>query len=93
MLTKTTPIVAALVIAVSQVMTPSTAMAMGEPKSNQFWWPEKLNLSPLRQHSQESNPMGDDFDYAKAFESLDLEAVKKDIKTLMKTPQDWWPAD
>ena len=93
MLTKTTPIVAALVIAVSQVMTPSTAMAMGEPKSNQFWWPEKLNLSPLRQHSQESNPMGDDFDYAKAFESLDLDAVKKDIKTLMKTPQDWWPAD
>ena len=83
MLTKTTPIVAALVIAVSQVMTPSTAMAMGEPKSNQFWWPD----------SAESNPMGDDFDYAKAFESLDLEAVKKDIKTLMKTPQDWWPAD
>ncbi|PHS74606.1 MAG: catalase/peroxidase HPI [Porticoccus sp.] len=93
MLTKTTPIIAALVIAVSQVMTPSTAMAEGEPKSNQFWWPEKLNLSPLRQHSQESNPMGDDFDYAKAFASLDLDTVKKDIETLMKTSQDWWPAD
>lgn len=93
MLTKTTPIIAALVIAMSQVVTPSTAMAMGEPKSNQFWWPENLNLSPLRQHSQESNPMGDDFDYAKAFASLDLDTVKKDIETLMKTPQDWWPAD
>ncbi|MFT6420700.1 MAG: catalase-peroxidase [Porticoccus sp.] len=93
MLTKTTPILAALVIAMSQVVTPSTAMAMGEPKSNQFWWPENLNLSPLRQHSQESNPMGDDFDYAKAFASLDLDTVKKDIETLMKTPQDWWPAD
>jgi len=93
MLTKTTPIIAALVIAMSQVVTPSTAMAMGEPKSNQFWWPENLNLSPLRQHSQESNPMGDDFDYAKAFASLDLDSVKKDIETLMKTPQDWWPAD
>ncbi|MBG56732.1 MAG: catalase/peroxidase HPI [Porticoccus sp.] len=93
MLTKTTPIIAALVIAVSQVMTPSTAMAEGEPKTNQFWWPEKLNLSPLRQHSQESNPMGDDFDYAKAFASLDLDTVKQDIETLMKTSQDWWPAD
>jgi len=93
MLTKTIPIVAALVIAVSQVVTPSTAMAEGEPKSNQFWWPEKLNLSPLRQHSEESNPMGDDFDYAKAFASLDLDTVKQDIETLMKTSQDWWPAD
>ncbi len=93
MLTKTTPIIAALVIAVSQVMTPSTAMAEGEPKTNQFWWPEKLNLSPLRQHSQESNPMGDDFDYAKEFASLDLDTVKQDIETLMKTSQDWWPAD
>ncbi|WP_407674730.1 catalase/peroxidase HPI [Porticoccus hydrocarbonoclasticus] len=74
-------------------MTPSTAMAEGEPKTNQFWWPEKLNLSPLRQHSQESNPMGDDFDYAKAFASLDLDTVKQDIETLMKTSQDWWPAD
>ena len=93
MLTKTIPIVAALVIAVSQVVTPSTAMAEGEPKSNQFWWPEKLNLSPLRQHSEESNPMGDDFDYAKAFASLDLDTVKQDIETLMKTSQDWWTAD
>ncbi|MGA9573959.1 MAG: catalase/peroxidase HPI, partial [Lysobacterales bacterium] len=64
-----------------------------EPKSNQFWWPEKLNLSPLRQHADESDPMGEDFNYAEAFESLDLDAVKKDIEALMTTSQVWWPAD
>lgn len=61
--------------------------------SNQYWWPERLDLSPLRQHARESNPMGDDFDYAKEFQTLDLAAVKADIKTLMTTSQDWWPAD
>jgi len=61
--------------------------------SNQDWWPERLDLSPLRQHARESNPMGDDFDYAKEFQTLDLAAVKADIKTLMTTSQDWWPAD
>ncbi len=61
--------------------------------SNQDWWPERLDLSPRRQHARESNPMGDDFDYAKEFQTLDLAAVKADIKTLMTTSQDWWPAD
>jgi len=61
--------------------------------SNQFWWPEQLNLQPLRQHAAESNPLGADFNYAEAFESLDLDAVKKDIEELMTTSQDWWPAD
>ena len=61
--------------------------------SNQDWWPERLDLLPLRQHARESNPMGDDFDYAKEFQTLDLAAVKADIKTLMTTSQDWWPAD
>jgi catalase-peroxidase len=61
--------------------------------SNQFWWPERLDLSPLRQHTVESNPMDRDFNYAKAFNKLDLEAVKKDIAVLMKTSQDWWPSD
>ncbi|WGL17338.1 catalase/peroxidase HPI [Microbulbifer bruguierae] len=65
----------------------------GEPKSNQFWWPDQLDLSPLRDHAKSSNPMGDDFDYAKAFNSLDLNAVKKDIAQVLKTSQDWWPAD
>ncbi|MGB1581142.1 MAG: peroxidase family protein, partial [Nevskiales bacterium] len=61
--------------------------------SNQFWWPERVDLAPLRQHGIESNPMGEDFDYAKAFESLDLQAVKKDIEAVMTSSQDWWPAD
>ena len=63
------------------------------PKSNQFWWPETLDLSPLRQHSAQSNPLGKDFDYAKAFASIDLKAVKQDIQKVLTTSQDWWPAD
>jgi catalase-peroxidase len=61
--------------------------------SNQFWWPERLDLAPLRQHAVESSPLGKNFDYAKEFKKLDIKAVKKDIEKLMKTPQDWWPAD
>ncbi len=61
--------------------------------TNQDWWPERLDLTPLRQHARESNPMGDDFDYAKEFQTLDIAAVKKDIEALMTTSQDWWPAD
>ena len=63
------------------------------PKTNQFWWPEQVDLSPLRAHSAESNPMGDDFSYAEAFASLDLGAVKKDIAAVLTDSQDWWPAD
>lgn len=61
--------------------------------SNQFWWPERLDLSPLRQHADKSSPMDKNFKYAQEFKKLDLKAVKKDIETLMKTSQDWWPAD
>ncbi|WP_460821597.1 catalase/peroxidase HPI [Lysobacter olei] len=61
--------------------------------TNQHWWPERLDLSPLRAHGATSNPYGADFDYAKAFNSLDLAAVKADIKKVMTTSQDWWPAD
>ncbi len=64
-----------------------------ENVSNQFWWPERLDLAPLRQHSEKSDPMGKKFDYAKEFNKLDLKAVKADIEKLMKTSQDWWPAD
>ncbi|MCU0757653.1 MAG: catalase/peroxidase HPI [Steroidobacteraceae bacterium] len=61
--------------------------------SNEFWWPEKLDLRPLRQHAVESNPYGKDFDYAAEFAKLDLAAVKKDIAALMTQSQPWWPAD
>ena len=67
--------------------------AQGEPQPNQFWWPDQLDLSPLRQHAAESNPLGEQFDYAKAFASLDLNAVKQDIAKVLTTSQAWWPAD
>jgi catalase-peroxidase len=65
----------------------------GEGTSNRDWWPNQLKLNSLRQHSSKSDPMGTSFDYAEAFKSLDLKAVKKDIIDLMTTSQDWWPAD
>ncbi len=67
------------------------AISSGDPITK--WWPERLNLNILRQHSEKSDPMGKEFDYAKEFESLNLEEVKKDINELMVTSQDWWPAD
>ncbi|MEO5782238.1 MAG: catalase/peroxidase HPI, partial [Ginsengibacter sp.] len=60
---------------------------------NRDWWPNQLKLNILRQHSTLSNPMGESFNYAEEFKSLDLDAVKKDIFDLMTTSQDWWPAD
>jgi catalase-peroxidase len=93
MLKKSIPLLAALAVATSAASISNAATAPGEPKSNQFWWPEQIDLSALRDHGPESDPMGDDFDYAEAFASLDLDAVKKDIESLMKTSQDWWPAD
>jgi catalase-peroxidase len=67
--------------------------AQGDPTPNQFWWPDQIDLSPLRQHAAESNALGENFDYAKAFLSLDLNAVKQDIAKVLTTSQDWWPAD
>jgi len=61
--------------------------------SNRDWWPKQLRLDLLRQHSSRSNPMGEDFDYAKEFKSLDLAAVKRDLAALMTDSQPWWPAD
>ncbi|MEZ0260745.1 MAG: catalase/peroxidase HPI [Alphaproteobacteria bacterium] len=69
------------------------AMAEGTPRQNQFWWPEQLNLQPLRQNALESDPMGQGFNYAQEFKTLDLAAVKKDIADVMKKSQPWWPAD
>ncbi len=67
--------------------------AAGGGTSNQDWWPKRLKLNLLHQHSSLSDPMGPRFDYAKEFETLDLEAVKKDLGALMTDSQDWWPAD
>lgn len=65
----------------------------GGGTSNRDWWPNQLKLNILRQHSALSNPMGEKFNYAEEFKSLDLDAVKRDIFDLMTTSQDWWPAD
>ena len=65
----------------------------GSGTRNRDWWPNQLKLNILRQHTSISNPMGEQFNYAEAFKSLDLTAVKKDILDLMTTSQDWWPAD
>src|SRR6056297_2625538 len=65
----------------------------GSGTKNEDWWPDRLNLNILRQHSALSDPMEEDFDYAEAFKSLDLKAVKKDLHKLMTDSKDWWPAD
>jgi len=67
--------------------------AAGQGMSNRDWWPNMLKLNVLRQHSAENNPMGEDFDYAAEFATLDLPTVKKDIEQLLTTSQEWWPAD
>jgi catalase-peroxidase len=69
--------------------TPETS----RPRTNQDWWPNQLNLKVLHQHSPAGNPLDEDFDYAKAFEGVDVHALKKDVFEVMTTSQDWWPAD
>jgi len=73
-------------------LSESKAVAGGGTTNND-WWPNKLRVDILRQHSSKSNPMDPDFNYAEEFKSLDLEAVKSDLKALMTDSQDWWPAD
>ncbi|MBD1429434.1 catalase/peroxidase HPI [Sphingobacterium litopenaei] len=67
--------------------------AAGRGTQNKDWWPNQLNLHILKQHDTKTNPMGEDFDYAKEFQSLDLDALKADLHALMTDSQDWWPAD
>lgn len=99
MLTLPLPGVVLLALAITQIsyatdnITPAANNANQVAQSNQFWWPDRLDLSPLRQHAASSNPLGSQFDYAKEFQQLDLKAVKKDLAQLMTTSQDWWPAD
>lgn len=90
--------IAAIGATSTTVSKPAGAMGSGnvapdQPRSNQFWWPEQLDVSSLRDHDSRSNPLGEDFNYAAAFNALDLDAVKDDINTLLTTSQDWWPAD
>src|SRR5579872_3796605 len=61
--------------------------------TNSEWWPSQVDVNILHQHSPKSDPMGEEFDYAKEFKSLDLNAVVKDLQSLMTDSQDWWPAD
>ena len=78
----------------SEAKCPFTGNSLTEDGTyNKDWWPNQLDLSPLRRYSEKSNPMDSDFDYAKEFESLDLDALKKDIDEALTTSQDWWPAD
>jgi catalase-peroxidase len=65
----------------------------GAPRTNQDWWPNQLDVSKLHPHHPKSDPLGDDFDYAKEFAKLDVEALKADLISVLTTSQDWWPAD
>ena len=65
----------------------------GQPRDNQFWWPDQLDLTSLRDHDRRSNPLGEDFSYVEAFQDLDVEAVKRDVDAMLTQSQDWWPAD
>ena len=80
----------AVLAAALLTVTPSL---LANPMSNKDWWPERLDLSILRQHNPSSSPLGADFNYAKAFKRLDLPAVKKDVAAALTDSQDWWPAD
>ncbi len=72
---------------------PSPTSEAPRPRSNQDWWPNQLDLSVLHRHSPLSDPMGEDFDYAKEFATLDVQALRRDLIELMTSSQDWWPAD
>ncbi len=91
--TMTMFVMALLVLGLSSVASIDLALAQDRVTTNEYWWPNRLDLTPLRTNSPASNPLGADFDYAKEFKSLDLDAVKRDLEILMTTSQDWWPAD
>ena len=77
----------------SEGKCPITGKGTAAPRSNRDWWPNQLNLASLHTNHPSGNPMGEDFDYAAEFKSLDLQALKKDLQALMTDSQDWWPAD
>jgi len=75
------------------VIASPTVQVTNRPRSNSDWWPNQVNLNVLNRPSGSSDPLGEDFDYRKAVESLDVEAVKSDVVDVMRTSQEWWPAD
>ena len=89
----TIPLAAAIAIIMTPVLTGPVFAQGATAPTNDYWWPNRLSLDPLRQNAAVSNPMGADFDYAAAFATLDLDAVKQDLFAVMTTSQDWWPAD
>ena len=93
MLKQTISMITFLAVAISPGLPVNLAVAQQGAPTNEYWWPNRLSLDPLRQTSPESNPLGEDFNYAEEFESLDMDAVKADLEELMTTSQDWWPAD
>ncbi|WP_017445900.1 catalase/peroxidase HPI [Gayadomonas joobiniege] len=95
MLKRTITLISAAILATSAnaAASESSQNQSTTIQSNQFWWPEQLNLSPLRAHGAESNPYAEDFDYREAFLQLDLDEVQADIKKVLTDSQDWWPAD
>ena len=91
------PVITAAVVAALFAGAPATTATAATPAGgsmqNRDWWPNQLDLRPLRQNSAKSNPLGEQFDYAAEFSKLDLNAVKADIRQVLTTPQPWWPAD
>ncbi|MCB1684076.1 MAG: hypothetical protein KDI31_06315, partial [Pseudomonadales bacterium] len=84
---------AAVAVSIAALVPPGASAADVMARTSQFWWPQTLNLEPLRAHDARSNPYGEDFDYTAAFNSIDLQALKNDIETTLTNSQDWWPAD
>jgi len=90
---KMLPMLAVLAITLSPLAWSAPPLPTDKPMATRDWWPSVLDLSPLRQHDAGADPYGPDFDYAAAFKTLDLAAVKKDIAAVLTTPQPWWPPD
>lgn len=93
MLKKSLILATAISLGLSTLAAVNPAVAQDGVASNDYWWPNRLDLDPLRDNDPASNPLGADFDYAAAFAQLDLEALKADLIAAMTTSQDWWPAD
>jgi catalase-peroxidase len=90
---KTIKFIAIIAVAFAPLAFSGQAVAQEKAMTNKDWWPDRLDLSPLRQEAPQSNPMGPDFNYVEEFNSLDLDAVKADIAKVLTTSQSWWPAD